>query len=58
MKLQRISEFQHEFSFLSATENFNAFYARFLESDLGKIYTAIPWESLVENMDVSEKATG
>ncbi len=58
MKLQRISDFQHSFSFLSATENFDAFYARFLESDLGKIYQAIPWEALVENLSVSEKATG
>ncbi len=58
MKIQRISEFQHHFSFLTATEHIDAFYTRFLESDLGKIYLAIPWESLVENMDVSEQATG
>ena len=58
MKLQRISEFQHEFSFLSATENFDAYYARFLQSDLGKIYTAIPWESLVATFKVKEKAPG
>ena len=58
MKIQRISEFQHHFSFLSATEKFNAFHARFLESDLGKIHLAIPWESLVEKMGISEKATG
>ncbi|WP_045372105.1 transposase, partial [Jejuia pallidilutea] len=57
-KLQRISEFQHEFSFLSATENFDAYYARFLQSDLGKIYTAIPWESLVATFKVKEKASG
>ena len=58
MNLQRISEFQHSFSFLSATENLDAFYTRFLESDLGKIHLAIPWESLVENINVSEKAMG
>ena len=58
MNLQRISEFQHSFSFLSVTENLDAFYARFLQSDLGKIYLAIPWESLVEQLDVSEKVTG
>jgi hypothetical protein len=58
MNLQRISEFQHSFSFLSVTENLDAFYARFLESDLGKIYLAIPWESLVANMHISEKVTG
>lgn len=58
MNLQRISEFQHSFSFLSATENLDAFYARFLQSDLGKIYLAIPWGPLVGQMDISEKATG
>ena len=58
MKIQRISEFQHQFSFLSATENSDAFYARFLESDLGKIYQAIPWEALVDALDVKEKTSG
>ncbi|MDO6760988.1 hypothetical protein Q4566_12310 [Tamlana sp. 2_MG-2023] len=53
MKLQRISEFQHHFSFLSATENIDVFYSRFLQSDLGEIYLAIPWDSMVENMGVS-----
>lgn len=58
MKLQRISEFQHEFSFLSSTENFDAYYARFLESDLGKIYLATPWQSLVDGLGIEEKITG
>ena len=58
MKLQRISEFQHEFSFLSAIENFEAFYARFLQSDLGKIHQAIPWESLVKTFQIEEKTLG
>jgi len=55
MKLQRISEFQHSFSFLSTAENIDAFYARFLESDLGKIHLAIPWESLVKNLNQNIK---
>ena len=58
MKLQRISEFQHSFSFLSATENFDAFYARFLESDLGKIHQALPWDSLVATFELKEQASG
>ncbi|AUS06764.1 hypothetical protein C1A40_15525 [Tamlana carrageenivorans] len=58
MKIQKISEFQHEFSFLSSTENFNAYYRRFLESDLGKIYSAIPWDSLVDTFGIKEKTTG
>ncbi len=58
MKLQRISEFQHKFSFLSTQENFDAFYIRFLQSDLGKIYVAIPWDSLVERLNIKEKQSG
>ena len=58
MKLQRISEFQHEFSFLSVQENFDSFYTRFLQSDLGKIYLAIPWDSLVESLKIKEKQSG
>jgi len=58
MKIQRISDFQHELSFLSATENFNAFYARFLTSDLGKIHQAIPWDSLVATFEIKEKTSG
>ena len=46
-KIQRISHLQHEFSFLNPSDNFNLYYTRFLESDLGKIHAAIPWEDLV-----------
>ena len=48
LKIQRISEFQHQFSFLSTAENLDVFFKRFLESDLGKIYSAIPWDELVK----------
>ncbi len=58
MKLQRISNFQHEFSFLSAKENLDAFHTRFLESDLGKIYQSIPWGSFVEKLGVKENSLG
>ncbi len=58
MKLRRISDFQHKFSFLSATENLEAFHTRFLESDLGKNYKAIPWNSLVKNFGIKENPLG
>jgi hypothetical protein len=58
MKIRRISEFQHEFSFLSSSENFDAYYARFLESDLGKIYIAIPWSDLVKDFGLKESSVG
>ncbi len=57
-KIQRISNFQHRFSFLSPTEEFDSFYERFLQSDLGKIYQAIPWETLVDSFGLSESKMG
>ena len=57
-KIRRISEFQHEFSFLSATENFNLYFNQFLTSDLGKIYTAIPWNDLVSVIKTKESTKG
>ena len=47
--------FQHEFSFLSTTENTEAFYTRFLEGNLDKIYQSIPWDSLAESFGIKEK---
>ncbi len=58
MKLRRISDFQHEFSFLSYSENFAAYYARLLENDLGKIYVGIPWDDLVKEFGLQEVGKG
>lgn len=58
VKLQRLSEFQHSFSFLDQTERFDAFYDRFLQSDLGKIYLSIPWDSMVKTFGLSDSAKG
>lgn len=54
MNTRRIIDFQHEFSFLSSSENLDAYYSRFLESDLGKIYSAIPWDGLVKGFGLNE----
>jgi hypothetical protein len=58
MKIRRISEFQHELSFISIEENFQAFYTGFLESDLGKIYQAIPWDSLATTFGLQDSKKG
>ena len=58
MKIQRISEFQHQISFLSASENIEVFHSRFLESDLGKIYQAIPWDAIVKKLGIREHSLG
>ena len=57
-KLQRISDLQHEFSFLNPSENFDLYFTLFLQSDLGKIYTAIPWDGLVEAFKIKESIKG
>ena len=57
-KLQRISDLQHEFSFLTPSDNFDLYFSQFLVSDLGKIYTAIPWDELVEVFKLKESIKG
>ena len=57
-KIQRISELQHNFSFFNPSENFDAYFNRFLSSDLGKIYTAIPWDDLVKAFKIKESRKG
>ncbi|MCH7524482.1 MAG: transposase [Bacteroidetes bacterium] len=57
-KLRRISNLQHEFSFLNSSENFDVYFNGFLSSDLGKIYTAIPWDALVEIFKIKESIKG
>lgn len=44
-KMRRISEFQHEFSFLSASENF-------------QLYLAVPWDDLVSVFKIKESFKG
>lgn len=58
LKLQRISEFQHQFSFSSQEEQFSIYFDRFLESDLGKIYQGIPWGDLVKGFGLKESNKG
>src|SRR5690606_8603932 len=57
-KLRRLSGFQHTFTFSSQTEQSDVFYSRFLESDLGKIYLAVPWDELVRSFDLEESKKG
>ncbi len=57
-KIQRISGLQHEFSFFNASENFDNYYSRFLESDLGKIYLAIPWQELSKSFGLKDYTKG
>lgn len=58
IKIRRISDFQHQFSFLDQHEHFEVFYERFLESDLGKIFMAIPWDGLVKKFRLKDCKKG
>lgn len=57
-KIQRISKLQQSFSLFSISENYDFFYQRFLQSELGKIYQAIPWKELVSTFGLKEKRRG
>lgn len=57
MKVQRFSGFQSSFSFFYQND-FESFKNRFYESDLGKIYLAIPWQQLVKQFKLKEKTNG
>ena len=57
-KIRRISYLQHEFSFLNPSDNFDVYFNGFLSSDLGKIYTSIPWDELVSVFKIKESIKG
>lgn len=60
-KIRRLSGFQHSFTFSShssQTEQFDVFFSRFIESDLGKIYIAVPWGELVSAFKLEEPKKG
>lgn len=58
MKIRRIDNFQHNFSFTSQVEEFDLFFDRFLEGDLGKIYSAVPWNELVSVLGLNDAQKG
>ena len=57
-KIRRISNLQHHFSFLNPSDNFDLYFSQFLLSDLGKIYTSIPWDDLVLILKIKESNKG
>ncbi|MCK5170196.1 MAG: transposase, partial [Bacteroidales bacterium] len=58
IKIRKISEFQHILNFKSSEENFNDLFARFLDSNLGKIHQAIPWQELANEFKLQESEKG
>jgi Transposase domain (DUF772)/Transposase DDE domain len=57
-KLQRIFESTPEISFISPQTEFSLYWKSFLESELGKIYQAIPWKELVKSLKLKEPRQG
>ena len=57
-KIQRISNFQHQFAFFNIHENFDAFYDGFLQTDLGKIHQSIPFDLLAGQFKIQEFRKG
>ncbi len=58
MKIQRISEFQTEILFPIFQKNYQAYKASFQQSDLGKIYSAIPWQELIKTFGLVDHRKG
>ena len=58
MKVQRISEYQYTIDFLNSSERLEIYRSSFLSSELGKIYQAIPFESLVDSLNLKDSQKG
>src|SRR5690625_2953152 len=57
MKVQLFTEIQKEFQFFPE-QDLERFKNRFLNSELGKIYKAIPWKDLVRDFNIKVEPTG
>ena len=57
-KLRRIFETTPEISFISPQQEFSLYWQSFLESELGQIYQAIPWERLIKTLKLKENRSG
>jgi len=57
-KILRIGESNLEFNFTSPQQHFFLHWDRFLKTDLGLIYRAIPWDSLVKSFGLKRLING
>ena len=49
VKIQRIHESTLKINFKSPRQEFALYWASFLQSDIGKIYTTIPWDDMIKH---------
>lgn len=57
-KIQRISETSLEINFKSPQEEFKLYWGSFLESEVGKIHTSVPWQELIKHFGIKEHKKG
>lgn len=57
-KLRRIFETTPEISFISPRKEFSLYWNSYLESELGQIYRAIPWNQLARSLKLKENRSG
>lgn len=57
-KLRRIFETTPEISFISPQAEFSLYWNSFLDSELGKIYQAVPWDKLAKALNLKDNRKG
>jgi len=57
-KLRSIFETTREISFISPQQEFSLYWNSYLESELGQIYRAIPWDQLARSLKLKENRSG
>jgi hypothetical protein len=57
-KIRRIYETTQEFNFISPQKEFSLYWKSFQQSELGRIYQAIPWIELAKRLKIREKRKG
>jgi hypothetical protein len=57
-KVRRIYGTTQEIDFISPQREFSLYWKSFQESDLGRIYQAIPWYELTKSLKIREKRKG
>ena len=58
MKVRRISQFQKKLSFPNFDEVYEKHLSAFSQTDLGKIYQAIPWDEMTKTLGLKEQSKG
>ena len=57
-KIRRIYETSQEINFISPQKEFSLYWQSFQESELGRIYKAIPWRELAKSLKIRENRKG